>query len=163
MGQVMSPIVGKIRGCGVAKPVRVTAVDGVPLTQAATIDCDTAQALTTWVQRGLKPAVGATGGGVVQIHIAAHYVCRTRNHRKGAKLSEHSKGKAIDVSAITLADGQVLSVAKDWRGRHGSMMKAAHKKACGIFGTTLGPGSDGMHEDHFHYDTATHRNGSYCR
>jgi hypothetical protein len=38
-----------------------------------------------------------------------------------------------------------------------------HRAACGTFGTTLGPGSDGMHEDHFHYDTARHRNGAYCR
>ncbi|MDO9525445.1 MAG: extensin family protein, partial [Gemmobacter sp.] len=161
--QAISPIVGKVKGCGVANPVRVTSVDGVALSQAATIDCQTAEALTDWVQRALKPEVGRTGGGVAKIHVAAHYACRGRNNRSGARLSEHAKGKAIDISAITLANGQTLSVLKDWRGKYGSLMKAVHKRACGIFGTTLGPGSDGMHEDHFHYDTAQHRNGSYCR
>jgi hypothetical protein len=38
-----------------------------------------------------------------------------------------------------------------------------HRAACGRFGTTLGPGSDGMHEDHLHFDTARHANGPYCR
>ena len=33
----------------------------------------------------------------------------------------------------------------------------------GIFGTTLGPGSDGYHEDHMHFDTAHQRGGAYCR
>ena len=42
-------------------------------------------------------------------------------------------------------------------------IRKAQKAACGIFGTTLGPGSDGYHEDHLHFDTASYRNGSYCR
>jgi hypothetical protein len=27
----------------------------------------------------------------------------------------------------------------------------------------LGPGSDGFHEDHLHYDVARHGGGAYCR
>jgi len=58
----------------------------------------------------------------------------------------------------------VIDVRRDWRRRaEGRILKAAHKAACGIFGTTLGPGSDGMHEDHLHYDIARHHNGPYCR
>ena len=41
-------------------------------------------------------------------------------------------------------------------------MRAAHRAACGIFGTTLGPGSDGYHEDHLHFDTVS-RGSPYCR
>ena len=47
--------------------------------------------------------------------------------------------------------------------RNFKTLRPAHKAACGVFGTTLGPGSDGYHEDHMHFDTAAHRNGSYCR
>ncbi|WP_323041641.1 extensin family protein [Gemmobacter sp.] len=162
-GETISPIVGRAGGCGVANPVRITGVAGVALSQPSIVDCDTARALHAWVDRALKPAFGNTGGGVTALQIAGHYVCRTRNHRKGARLSEHSKGKAIDVSAIILANGQKLSILRDYKGRSGAPIRAAHKAACGIFGTTLGPGSDGMHEDHLHLDTARHRNGAYCR
>lgn len=163
MGETMSPVAGRVRGCGVDAPVKITSVNGVKLSQAAVMDCDTARALNTWVQRGLKPAFGATGGGVTGLQVAGHYVCRTRNHRAGARISEHGRGRAIDISGIILANGTKLSILRDWRGRNGAPIKAAHRAACGIFGTTLGPGSDGMHEDHLHFDTARHRNGAYCR
>lgn len=159
-GETIAPIVGRVRGCGVANPVRITSVDGVALSQPAIMDCDTAKALNAWVQRGLQPAFG---GQVTRLQVAGHYVCRTRNHKRGARLSEHSRGKAIDISGLTLANGQTLSILRDWRGRQGKALKAAHRAACGPFGTTLGPGSDGMHEDHLHFDTARHRNGPYCR
>lgn len=162
-GETLSAIAGAVRGCGIANPVRVTSVGGIRLSQPATMDCDTAKALNTWVERGLKPAFARTGGGVTGIQIAGHYVCRTRNHRAGARISEHGKGKAIDISGLTLANGQRLSILRDWRGPFGGQLKIAHRAACGTFGTTLGPGSDGMHEDHLHFDTARHRNGSYCR
>lgn len=162
-GQQIAPIVGRVNGCGIANPVRITQVAGVRLTQPATLNCTAAQALNTWVERGLKPAFGRTGGGVVAITVPAHYACRTRNHKKGAKISEHGKGNAVDISIVHLANGQAVSVLRGWRSEFGAALKAAHRAACGIFSTTLGPGSDGMHEDHFHFDVAQHRSGSYCR
>jgi len=38
-----------------------------------------------------------------------------------------------------------------------------HRAACGPFGTVLGPNADRFHQDHFHFDTARHRSGPYCR
>lgn len=163
-GEVIPPITSQVAGCGVESPVRVTHVDGVKLSQAAIMDCQTAAALHRWVQDGVKPAVGRSGGGVTGLRVAAHYVCRTRNHVRGARVSEHGRGRAIDISGIFLADGSEISVLRDWRGsEHSDALRQMHRAACGTFGTTLGPGSDGMHEDHFHYDTARHRNGPYCR
>jgi len=160
-GETISPIGARANGCGVAAPVRITEVDGVSLSQPAVMDCETARALDRWVRAGLKPAFGQTG--ITSIQVAGHYVCRTRNHRAGARISEHGKGRAIDISGVRLASGQNLSILRDWKGPQGRALKAAHRAACGIFGTTLGPGSDGMHEDHLHFDTARHRNGAYCR
>ncbi|MCH8466757.1 MAG: extensin family protein [Roseinatronobacter sp.] len=163
-GEAIPPITSAVAGCGVAAPVRVTHVDGVKLSQAAIMDCETAAALHRWVQRGVRPAVGRTGGGVVGVQVAAHYACRTRNHIAGARISEHGRGRAIDISAIQLANGSEISVARDWRAsRHSRALRQMHRAACGTFGTTLGPGSDGRHETHFHYDTARHRGGPYCR
>lgn len=156
-GVELARIRSETRGCGVEAPVRVTMVDGVRLTTPATMDCPTAQALRTWVQRGVRPAFGRQE--VVELRVAASYICRTRNNRRGAPISEHGRGKAIDISGFILADGRELSVSRDYNRQ----MRQAHRAACGIFGTTLGPGSDGYHEDHLHFDTASHRNGPYCR
>jgi len=161
-GQPIPAVVSNVQGCGVPNAVRVKSVDGVRLSQSAIMDCETAQALHRWVRTGLKPAVGGLGGGVAELRVAAHYVCRTRNHRAGARISEHGRGRAIDISAIRLADGRVLDVLSHWRHRsYGPILRQAHAAACGPFNTTLGPGSDGMHEDHFHYDLR--RGGRYCR
>lgn len=121
------------------------------------MDCTTAKALKTWVEKGLQPAFSKSKA--VELRVAAHYSCRPRNNVKGAKISEHGKGRAIDLSAVVLADGRVLSVGNDW----GKSLRRVYKAACGIFGTTLGPGSDGYHEEHMHFDTARYRSGAYCR
>lgn len=150
--------------CGVRDAVRVTSVGGIALSQAATLNCGTAKALNGWVQGSAKPIIGKTGGGLTGLKVAAHYVCRTRNHKRGARLSEHSYGNAIDISEFLLADGRALSVRGDWGGgKRGRIMKDLHSSACGPFGTVLGPNSDRYHKSHFHFDTADYRNGPYCR
>ena len=156
-GERLSRIVSKVKGCGVDEPVQVTSIDGIRLSQPATLDCTTAVALKTWVQKAMRPAFG--NREVVELHIAAHYICRPRNNVKGNKVSEHGRGKAIDIAGFVFSDGKSWSVARDYN----KQIRKAHKNACGIFGTTLGPGSDGYHEDHLHFDTASYRGGTYCR
>ncbi len=158
-GEVMAPVVSKVKGCGIAEPVRVTAIAGVKLSQAATVDCATAQAAKQWIEGGMQDAFGKNP--VVQLQIAGSYTCRPRNNIRGNKISEHGRGRALDIAGFVLADGSTLSIAGDYR--KSKAIKASHKAACGVFGTTLGPGSDGHHEDHLHFDVAAHRNGAYCR
>lgn len=157
-GAALAPITSRVKGCGVEEPVKVTQIAGVAISPAATITCQTAQAAKQWIERGVQPAFD---NQVVKLQIAGSYVCRTRNHKKGAKVSEHGKGRALDVSGFVLADGRALSVVRDYRKSRA--MKASHRAACGPFGTTLGPGSDGMHEDHLHMDIVSYRNGTYCK
>lgn len=157
-------IPGKLVGCGVADAVRVKSVSGVTLSQQALMDCNTAKTLNHWVKNGLKPAVRRKGGGVSQIKVAAHYACRTRNNKRGAKISEHGKGRAIDISGFTLKNGTKITVLNDYHSlRYGKAMRKMRKAACGPFGTVLGPGSDRHHKDHFHFDTARYRSGAYCK
>jgi hypothetical protein len=71
-------------------------------------------------------------------------------------LSEHGRADALDVRLFKLADGKTLTltdvnVDKAWR----EAMKAS---ACARFATILGPGSDGAHEEHIHFDLAERRN-----
>ncbi len=155
-GEAIAPIKSRVKGCGLKDGVRVTSVSGVRLSQAITVDCATAKALNTWVREVAQPVYG---GDIVELKIAAHYICRPRNNKKGAKISEHGRGKAVDIGGFVLDSGKVLTVA----GNYNKTMRKAHKGACGIFGTTLGPGSDGYHEDHLHFDTADYRSGPYCR
>jgi len=163
-GTPVGRVTGHINGCGVENAVSVRSVSGVALSKQSVMDCNTAKRLKHWVDAGLKPSVGRRGGGVAKIKVAAHYSCRTRNNKRGAKLSEHGKGRAIDISGLYLRDGTEVSVLKHWNSRtYGKMMRDMHRTACGPFGTVLGPKADRHHLDHFHFDTARYRSGAYCR
>lgn len=164
VGERLAPITGRINGCGISAPVRVREIDGIPLRQPATINCDTARAMRDWLRESVIPAVGRRGGGVASLRVVASYSCRTRNHQPGARLSEHATGNAVDVAGIGLANGREISVLDDWGGgRDGRILRRVHAAACGTFGTVLGPDSDRYHRDHFHFDVASYRSGAYCR
>ncbi|NDV98974.1 extensin family protein [Salipiger sp. PrR002] len=163
-GTPIGNVPGRINGCGITDAIKLRSVSGLSLSTRATIDCTTARALKTWVDTAVKPAVGSTGGGVKGLRVAASYACRARNNQPGAKISEHGKGRAIDISAIQLRDGSEISVLRDWGGgSRGRILRSLHSDACGPFGTVLGPESDRFHQDHFHFDTARYRAGTYCR
>lgn len=155
-GEEIARIGSKVQGCGVENPVAITSVAGVRLSQTATVDCSIAKALNAWVDEVAQPAFN---GNLVELQVAAHYICRSRNNIKGAKISEHGKGRAIDISAFILSNGKVLTVARDYN----KLLRRIYKAGCGYFKTTLGPGSDGYHEDHFHFDTSARKGGAYCR
>lgn len=158
--------IGSVAGkgaCGVTDAVRISSVSGISLSTHAVMDCTTARALNAWVAQAARPAIGTLGGGLQELRVAAHYACRTRNNQRGAKISEHGKGHAIDIAGFKLRNGQELTVLQNWNGDHAKVMRAMHKAACGPFGTVLGPSSDRFHRDHFHLDTARYRAGTYCR
>lgn len=162
-GTAIGPVGGP-GGCGIAQAVRVSSVSGVALSTHSVMDCGTAKSLKSWVEKGMKPAVRQRGGGVSSIRVVAHYACRTRNNQPGAKLSEHGKGRAVDIAGFTLRDGSKISVLEGWGKRtDGAILRKMHRSACGPFGTVLGPDANRFHRDHFHFDTARYRSGSYCR
>ncbi len=162
-GSVVGHVPGRISGCGITDAVKVTSVAGVSLSQAATMTCETAKSLREWVEDDVQTAFGRRQQ-VTQLRVAAHYACRTRNNRPGTKLSEHSKGRAIDISGFVLENGETVTVLNGWRDRKTKKaLQSMWKGACGPFGTVLGPNADRYHQDHFHLDTAQHRGGSYCR
>lgn len=163
-GRVVPAIAGRLNGCGVANPVQVTSVHGITLSTAATMNCETAQALSAWTKNGAIPAVGSMGGGIAQFRVVAHYACRTRNSQPGARISEHGKGRAIDIAAFRLRNGDNITLLQGWGDRRqGAVLRQMWQAACGPFGTVLGPESNRFHRDHFHFDTASYRSGPYCR
>jgi hypothetical protein len=125
--------------------------------------CDLAKSLNRWVSKDVEKAFGR-GNKVVSLRVAAHYACRSRNNRPGARISEHGKARAIDISGFTLEDGQTVTVLEGWKKRQTrKKLRKIWKAACGPFGTVLGPDADRYHQDHFHLDMARHRGGAYCR
>jgi hypothetical protein len=162
-GEAVGAVPGRIQGCGISDAVRLRSVSGVTLSQEALMDCRTAKALKVWTEKSAKQTLRTVGGGLAGYQVAAHYACRTRNSQAGARISEHGKGRAIDISGFVLKDGSRLTVLNDWSSRNGPALRSMHKAACGPFGTVLGPDADRFHRDHFHFDTARYRSGSYCR
>ncbi|MFV3131084.1 extensin family protein [Niveispirillum sp. KHB5.9] len=89
------------------------------------------------------------------------YACRAvRTGRgEGGRRSQHATANAIDIAAITLADGRETTLVRDWGERGGTGPRAlfwrdAHDGACDIFRTVLGPEYNALHRDHFHLDMA---------
>lgn len=164
---IQGTTIGRVNGagaCGIEGAVKLRSVAGVTLSPQATIDCRTARALKTWVERGVQPAVGSEGGGASSLRVVSHYACRTRNNQPGARLSEHSFGRAIDIAGIRLRDGTEMTLLTDWNSADdGAQLRQMWRAACGPFGTVLGPEANRFHRDHFHFDTARYRSGSFCR
>jgi len=149
--------------CGIADAYRVKEAGGVYLSPSALMSKQAVGRLDFWLRRHAVPIIGKKGGGLVGIRVVSHYACRTRNSRKGAKLSEHAKGNAIDISEFILADDSRISVLTGWNRKNAKVLQRLHASACGPFGTVLGPHSDRFHKDHFHLDVAGYRSGPYCR
>jgi hypothetical protein len=154
-------------GCMVHNRYEVQSLAGVQFSQRATMNCGLTGPLNDWLGNTVQnSAQDAFGERVVGIDVAASYSCRPRNNRRGAKMSEHGYGNAIDVAAFTLESGRKVSVLHDYYGSPDSQsfLRQVRSEACGEFMTVLGPGSDAHHRDHIHLDLQNRRSGNaYCR
>lgn len=158
--------------CGVWQPIRVSAAlrGYVGFSTPATLTCPMTHAVDGWMYHSVQPAaVQYLGAYVTGIRNMGSYACRTRNHKVGAKMSEHAFGNALDIGSFTLSDGRTISVLNDWNGSDPAaraFLREVHKGACGMFTTVLGPNADAAHRDHFHVDLARHNADNsyrYCR
>jgi hypothetical protein len=149
-------------GCGVSNAYRVFSVSDVEFSQPATVTCSVANTFNSWIENSVQPRAQENfGERVVAVKIAASYACRPRNNVRGAKLSEHGMGNAIDVAGFTLASGKEVTVLTDYYGS--AFLRSIRTDACGPFHTVLGPGSDANHKDHLHLDLQRERSGGpYC-
>ena len=154
-GKMLPPIVSRNQGCNVADPVLLSEVAGVRLLPPATVNCEEARALSTWIRAGLQPAFG---NAIVRLNVVDSYACRPRNNVPGNPVSVHGLGQAIDIAGFVTASGQTYTVASNYN----SQIRAAERAGCGTFHTILGPGSDGYHENHIHFDVAHHGGSDYC-
>jgi hypothetical protein len=151
-------------------PVRLQSlgIDGkaVAFSAAPVVDCRLAERLADWIGNVVEPLARAhLGSGLVAIETGPGYACRKRNNQASGKISEHAKGNALDIAAVSLRDGRRIAV------RPGNLpapavigfLTAVRTTACGYFMTVLGPGSDAAHAEHLHLDLGPSSRSPYYR
>ncbi|KQM17316.1 extensin-like domain-containing protein [Novosphingobium sp. Leaf2] len=141
----------------------------VPAQPQAT--CAVDGGLAWWLRHGVQPAAKAIfGQQVVRIeHLGTNH-CRRIGNGSTGRWSEHSRGNAIDIAAFVLADGQRISVLRDWKTVPGqssddaAFLHMARDAACRSFSTVLSPDYNAAHANHLHLDQARRTGGwSACR
>ncbi|MBA8880512.1 extensin-like domain-containing protein [Phyllobacterium myrsinacearum] len=150
--------------CRIDNPLTVSgfASGQIRLKPSATLNCQMTLAFARWVKGDLSPSTRLRYlSGVNTIHQASSYSCRTMSNRRGANMSEHSKGNALDIAKITLNNGTDIKVQKPglFAFRQRGLLNNVRSDACDYFTTVLGPGYDIFHRDHFHFDLMQRRNG----
>ena len=154
-------------GCGIPYPIEVWGLSGgIEIRPAAKLNCAMAATFGAWVKKDLGPAVKLRYlSGVKTIHQGSSYSCRTMNSRRGAKLSEHAKGNALDIMKITLKSGREIDVRRPglFAFRQRAVLNDVRGDACKYFTTVLGPGYDRNHKDHFHFDIMDRRGRKVCK
>jgi hypothetical protein len=157
------PRISKGRSCGIAWPVEVSGLSGgIRIKPAAQVNCQITEAFARWVRQELVPSTRTRYlSGVSAIHQMSSYSCRTMNSRRGASMSEHAKGNAIDVGKIVLKNGKAIAIEKKgfFAFREKGLLKSVRSDSCKYFSTVLGPGSDRYHKDHFHFDLRARKSG----
>lgn len=152
------------QGCGIDNPVKVSAT-GSAWNRPGVVSCPMARTISRFEADVVQPAaLAAFGQGVRRIHHAGTYDCRVRRTQtkvaaslggsRGGRLSEHSKGRAIDILAFELDNGTMVSVKNDWRGKgsKSAFLQRVARESCSVFNVTLTPNHDRLHHDHLHLD-----------
>jgi hypothetical protein len=151
----------KEKSCAIRNPVLVSALpNGVALQPSSLMACTLAEGLSRWVGEVVGPeAETRFQAKPTKLHIATSYQCR--DQRTGGKLSEHAFGNAVDVMSFEFDKHAALTIgAHADNSPEQSFQDTVRKRACEVFTTVLGPGSDAAHGDHLHVDMRA-RKASY--
>lgn len=150
-------------GCTALGSVQLLDI-GTPVTNLGAMTCPLARTFAGWTRDAVQPAARARLGiGVARIETFGTYSCRPVNGQSGARLSEHGRANAVDVSAFVLADGRRITVLAGWNGSDADVrrfLREVHQAGCRRFNVGLGPDANALHRDHFHFDLGK---GPYCR
>jgi hypothetical protein len=155
--------------CHVQNPVRVHAVkansDIIKLPESPLLNCRQALQFSRWLRESAAPILITHFAAPLQkISTGPGYECRGRNGDATAKISEHGRGNAVDITTFTMQNGKILNVAdaqSPGASTH-TVLRGLRASACGYFTTVLGPGSNAAHASHFHFDIGIHgKSGNY--
>jgi hypothetical protein len=155
--------------CHVQGPVRLEYVRArghlIRLPEEPLLNCKYALQFSKWLADTAAPISAANSNSSLEkVSTGPGYECRGRNGDTFAKISEHGKGNAVDISTFSMLDGTVIRVADAQNPNSPSreVLRKLRTSACGYFTTVLGPGSNAAHASHFHFDLGTHgKSGTY--
>jgi hypothetical protein len=167
VGYTDIPRISDGRACGIEWPIKLTSLSGgIRIKPGATLNCQVTAEFAKWVKSDLAPAARMRYlSGIKSITQLSSYSCRTMNSQRGAPMSEHAHGNAIDIGSITLNSGRKIDVRKPgWFAfRKRGFLNTVRAESCDNFTTVLGPGSNKYHWNHFHFDLRQRKSGrSYC-
>ena len=101
-------------------------------------------------------ALSTFGSRVTGLEDMGDYSCRNiiGNSKWTNLRSEHALANAIDISGFKLADGRLITVAKDYKGNApgAAFLHTAHMRACKYFRVAIGPEFNAAHWNHLHLD-----------
>ena len=84
---------------------------------------------------------------------------KTSSARLRAGLDKKKRKDKDDVTAAI----EPYPIPRISNTRQAKFLRAAHRSACALFGTVLGPDANEAHRNHFHVDLAPRKHGNYCR
>lgn len=104
--------------CGAPAPIQLISIGRNPeiaLSPPATVTCEFAEALHTWMKGDVETlARKHLGSDVIRIEVMSSYSCRAAYGRKGNRLSEHALANALDIRGFVTASGNSTTVLADW-------------------------------------------------
>jgi len=131
------------------------------LSDSFTASCPLAVAWALFDEHVIGPAARRhLGRDVVRVIHVGSYACRNINHRVTGRRSEHATANAIDIVGFVLADGQEVTLRRDWSEKNApraAFLRALRDGACGFFDVVLSPDYNEAHRDHFHFDMGAYR------
>lgn len=165
---VFTPVEDRWYGnsCATVGTVKLAALNTdnatVSLANLGPVTCSAARPFAAWARYGVdRAAHQILGTRLVKIETFGSYSCR--NVAGTSRRSGHALANAIDVSGFVLGDGRRLTVRQHWNNgtaEERRFLRVVHGSACKRFGTTLGPGYNEAHADHFHLEADGAR---FCR
>lgn len=171
-GDVAAPDRSAPGGCGYEDGMRLASTGGsralayrpIPLVTS----CPVAAALYLWETRVVQPAAQRhLGTRVARVRHAGSYSCRRIYGRTVGELSQHAMADAVDVTGFELANGERVTVLRDWdgTGARAAFLRDVRDGACRLFSTALSPDYNQAHRDHLHLDVEYRGGGPWtvCR
>jgi hypothetical protein len=104
--------------CGAPAPVQLVSIGSSPqvsLSPPPIVTCELAAALAQWLGAEVQPAARSLlGGPVIRLEVMSDYSCRNAYARINARLSEHGRANAVDISRFVTERGDTAEVRLDW-------------------------------------------------
>jgi hypothetical protein len=150
-------------GCGVDEAVRVKQ-SAFAWNHSAVMTCQMSARVWDFENQVVQPAAQRNfGQSVRKLSNVGAYDCRGERGGRPERLSQHSFGRAFDVTGFELADGTTVSVLRDWRGK-GAKSEFLHQVAqgaCQMFSVVITPNHNAFHQDHLHLDIGPYKMCGY--